>query len=152
MFHNRTLNNKINRLHERALRIVYPNTNLTFEELLEIDNSVTIHHKNLQRLATEMYQVKHNLSPEPVCKIFKDNNLQYELRNNRCWETEKTRTVLYGTQTIRYRGPKTWALVPDEIKNFQPLALFKQKIKSWKPNGCTCRLCKTFVPELGFVD
>ena len=32
MFHNRTLNNKINRLHERALRIVYPNTNLTFEE------------------------------------------------------------------------------------------------------------------------
>ena len=45
MFHNRTLNNKINRLHERALRIVYKNANLTFQELLELDNSVSIHHK-----------------------------------------------------------------------------------------------------------
>ena len=55
MFHNRTLNNKINRLHERALQIVYKNDKLTFQELLDMDNSITIHQKNLQRLATEMY-------------------------------------------------------------------------------------------------
>ena len=30
MFHNRTLNNKINKLHERALRIVYKDNNSTF--------------------------------------------------------------------------------------------------------------------------
>ena len=42
MFHNRTLNNKINRLHERALRLVYDDENLSFEELLELDNSMTI--------------------------------------------------------------------------------------------------------------
>ena len=45
MCHNRTLNNKINSLHERALRIVYKNTNLTFQELLEKDGTVTIHQK-----------------------------------------------------------------------------------------------------------
>ena len=37
MFHNRTINNKINRLHERALRLVYDDENLSFEELLELD-------------------------------------------------------------------------------------------------------------------
>ena len=58
MFHNRTLNNKINRLHEKALRIVYTNANLTFRELLDKDESVTIHHRNLQRLAIEMYKIK----------------------------------------------------------------------------------------------
>ena len=58
MFHNRTLNNKINRLHERALRIVYKNEKLTFQELLDKDDSVTIHHRNLQRVATEMYKKK----------------------------------------------------------------------------------------------
>ena len=41
-----------------ALRIVYKNDNLTFQELLEKDNSVTVHHKNLQRLAIEMYKNK----------------------------------------------------------------------------------------------
>ena len=57
MFHNRTLNNKINKLHERALRIVYTDEHLTFQELLDKDNSVTIHHKNLQRLVVEMYKI-----------------------------------------------------------------------------------------------
>ena len=58
MFHNRTLNNKINKLHERALRLVYKNENLSFIELLDMDNSVTIHQTNPQTLAIEMYKVK----------------------------------------------------------------------------------------------
>ena len=56
MFHSRNLNNKINRIHERALRLVYQN-NLSFAELLDLDNSVTVHQKNLQVLATEIYKV-----------------------------------------------------------------------------------------------
>ena len=45
MFHSRIMNNKINKLHERALRVVYNNNNLTFQELLDLDNAVTIHQK-----------------------------------------------------------------------------------------------------------
>ena len=63
MFHSRTLNNRINRIHERALRTVYKDPSLTFQELLYRDNSVTIHHPNLQKLAIEMYKVTNNLSP-----------------------------------------------------------------------------------------
>ena len=63
MFHNRTLNNEINKLHERPLRIVYKNDSLTFQELLDKDNSITIHQRNLQRLATEMYKVENKTSP-----------------------------------------------------------------------------------------
>ena len=62
MHHSRTLNNKINKLHERALRLVYKDHISTFEELLLQDGSFTIHHRNFQKLAMEMYKVKHNLS------------------------------------------------------------------------------------------
>ena len=48
MFHSRILNNKINKVHERALRLVYKNDDLNFQELLDLDNSVTIHQNNLQ--------------------------------------------------------------------------------------------------------
>ena len=57
MCHSKTLNNKINKLHERALRLVSDDKQSTFEELLNIDKSVTIHHRNLQVLATELYKV-----------------------------------------------------------------------------------------------
>ena len=57
MFHGCNLNNKINRIHERALRLIYQN-NSSFSELLDLDNSVTVHQKNLQVLVTEIYKVK----------------------------------------------------------------------------------------------
>ena len=57
------IDNKINKLHERALRIVYRDENTTFRELLNKDNSVTTHDRSLKRLATEMYKIKHHLAP-----------------------------------------------------------------------------------------
>ena len=65
----RTLNNRINKIHERALRLVYKNeTFLSFDDLLKRDRSVSIHQKNLQILATEIYKTKNDLGP----KIMKD--------------------------------------------------------------------------------
>ena len=46
-FHSRNLNNKINRLHERCLRVIYNDKTSSFEQLLENDNSVSIHHRNI---------------------------------------------------------------------------------------------------------
>ena len=48
MFHNRLLNDKIDKLHERALGFVYSGENLTFQQLLEKDNSITVHQGNLK--------------------------------------------------------------------------------------------------------
>ena len=52
MLHSRTLNNRINNIHERALRLTYKDNKSSFKQLLEKDHSVTVHHKNLQVLVT----------------------------------------------------------------------------------------------------
>ena len=150
MFYNRTLNHKINKLHERALRIVYKNDKLTFKELLEKDDSVTIHQKNLQKLATEMFRIKNKLSPLPMQELFTENINQHNLRS---WETFNLRTVKYGTETIRHMGPKTWDLVPNYIKESKSLLEFQKKIKNKrKTSECKCRLCKKYIFDLGFVN
>ena len=146
MCHSRDLNRKINKLHERALRLVYQEKNMTFEQLLEKDGTVTIHHRNLQKLAVEMYKVKNNLGPKAMQELFKPS-----IRGRNEWILPEVRTVNRGLETIRYRGPKTWELVPTDIKDSKSLSLFKKKIKNWKPVGCTCRLCKTFIKDLGYL-
>ena len=151
MFHNRTANNRINSLHERALRIVYKDFNSSFQELLDKDNTVTIHHRNLQKLATEMYKVKNGISPVMMTCIFNEVHNKYNLRNNRIWSTHNVRTVNCGTETLSFRGPKTWELLPDSIKEAKSLKEFKTKVKVWKPEGCTCRVCKTYIASLGFL-
>ena len=151
MFHSRTLNNRINRLHERALRIVYQNEELSFQELLVLAGDVTVHQKNLQRLAIEMFKVKNDIAPIPFQKIFEDTNKTYNLRNQNTWVLPSMRTVHYGTETIRYRGPLIWDSLPSDLKESTTLQAFKSKIKNIRKIDCTCRLCKTFVPNLGFL-
>ena len=152
MFHSRTLNNKINKLHERALRLVYKGDKLSFQQLLNMDNSVSIHHRNLQKLAIEIFKVKKNLSPSFMNTVFPLSQNPYNLRTNRTFKTENIRTVNYGSETISYRGPQTWALVPSHIKSSSTLQEFKAKIKLWKPDGCKCRICKIYIPNLGFIN
>ena len=147
MCHSRGLNHKINKLHERALRVVYKNKNLTFEQLLEKDKSFTIHERNIQKLATEMYKVKNNLCPKPFQELFNPST-----RGKGDWVLPKVTNVNTGLETIRYRGPKTWELVPEEIKMAKTLSMFKDKIKNWKPSGCICRLCKLYVKDVGYVS
>ena len=92
MFHSRGLNNRINKIHERTLRLVYKNDKSTFEELLMKDNSFTIHDRNLQVLATEIYKVINNISPAITKSIFKIKNTPYNLRSrvNLCTNNVKT--------------------------------------------------------------
>ena len=80
MFHSRKLNNRINTIQERALRLVYKDKISNFQKLLEIDNSVTIHEKVLQILVTEIFKTKKNLSPEIMNSIFIQRNIPYSLR------------------------------------------------------------------------
>ena len=54
MCHDCTINNKINRLHKRCLRIVYNDNKLSFQELLDKDKGVTMYVKNVRALAIEL--------------------------------------------------------------------------------------------------
>ena len=90
----------INKPHERALWIVYSNGDLTFKELLEKANSITIHQRNTQRLAIEMYKINNHLSPLPMRQLFTEKLNIHDLRNKRCWETYNVRTVIYGTEAV----------------------------------------------------
>ena len=70
IFLSRKLNSRINRLHERALIILYQDFAFSFAELLENDNSATIHNRNIQLQATELFKVKNVLSLPFTNSIF----------------------------------------------------------------------------------
>ena len=56
--HDRKIENKINKIQERALRIAYRDNTSQFKELFEKDNSASVHQKNLQLLMNEIYKTK----------------------------------------------------------------------------------------------
>ena len=101
MCHSHTNNNKINRRHERCLRIVYNDKQSSFNELLEKDGSVSIHMRNIQILATEMYKLINNLSSPTMNRVFKLNSdSRYNLRQISQFSKPLVKSVYYGTESI----------------------------------------------------
>ena len=156
MFHNRTLNNRINRIHEGALRIVYRDKTANFTKFLQKDNAVTAHQRNLQVLATQAYKVKMSFAPKLVKKHFPLSTHAYHsthlcMRSTYKFKLENIKTAHYDTESLSLLGPKNWELVPLEIKSSHSLEEFKKKIKSWISENCPCKLCKTYLHYIGFI-
>ena len=152
MCHSRSNNRKINMLHERCLRIIYNDQQSSFTELLNKDNSVSIHIRNIQRLVIEMFRFYNGLSPPLMINMFKlkaENS--YNLRQVSEFSRPMVKSVFHGTESISYLGPKIWDILPEKLKNIDNLEHFKKEIKTWKPDNCPCRLCKVYIESVAFL-
>ena len=81
MFCSSSLNNLINRIHERALRLIHNDHVSTFQEILEITKEKAIHQNNLECLAKEIHKLLNGLSPPIMNGPFMIRNNNYNLRN-----------------------------------------------------------------------
>ena len=147
------MNHKINHIHERALRLVYQDYTTSFEGLLKKDNSLTFHQRNIHQVAIEMFKVKHDLSPPFMKEIFTYLRNEKGTRSGDTFLRPSVDSVYKGDQSLRSFGPIVWNdMLPSRLKSCQSLSEFKTNIKSWIPDNCPCKLCKTYIPGLGYAN
>ena len=114
------------------------------------DKSVSIHHRNIQKVATEMFKVKNNLCPESIKNLF--CLIETKTRSNASFRRPNVNTVYNGDQSLRSFGPIVWdAMLPQKFKTITDLEEFKKKIRAWTPDNCPCRLCKDYIANIGFI-
>ena len=121
MFYSRHENNQISHLHERALRSVYNDYELTFENLLELDNLVSIHHRNIRLLSIELYKVKHNISNQVMSELFNLRNINYDFPSQADFELGLIYTTACGLLSLKYFAPEIWNIAPIGIRNSDSL-------------------------------
>ena len=106
MMHSRSINNKIKRIHQWVLRIIYKGKFSTFENLLEKYKAVKIHVRNMQVLVTEMFKVNNSIASKIINDIFNFSNLTYNLWNKKVFVLGHVKTVYFGTESLSYQGSK----------------------------------------------
>ena len=152
MFRSRKTKNRVNKIHEKALTLVYDGSPyLSFDELLIKDKSVSIYQKHLQLLSTEIFKMKNGVSTGLTEDIFHLINKPYDLRNNRILFRKRNRTVFYGTESLSSLTPRIWKLIPQWLKDEIELSQLKTKIKAWTTSQCPCTLCKKYIGHVGFI-
>ena len=94
----------------------------------------------------EVFKIKYGLAPPIMNSMLVERRSICNLRNFQEFETEKKRTVNYGLKSFSYRSPQLCMALPKKIKDIEVLTLFKNTC-----SNCPCRLCKFFVPSLGYL-
>ena len=148
-FHFRITSNIIaHNLYIHFLRAVYCDKNTTYKVLLARANLPTSINRRLQEIAIVMYKVKNNLCPSYIRDIFHPNDSRYNLRDSQDFAIPRANTTTYGKHSLRYIGPVLWSKLRGNIKNSEPISIFKKQIRKVDMerlilnNDCkNCQLC-----------
>ena len=81
MFCSKTSSNMINRVHERAFKVILSDDLSDFKSLLQNNRNIRSHHENIQSLMIEMFKTKNELAPPIMDSMFERRNEPYNLRN-----------------------------------------------------------------------
>ena len=113
------------------------------------DVSVTIHQCNIQLVALEMFKVKNEICPAIMEGLF---HCDTNSKSGKDFFGAKVKTEYKGKHSLRYFGPLVWDyMLPENLKAITSIDEFKIEVRKWVPESCPCRLCKTYVSQIGFV-
>ena len=79
MFTAKELNKKINRIHEKSLRLVLNDHQSTLDEILDTLNEKVIHQQCIDSLLTEVYKFLNGYSPHIMNDVFHLRQNTYNL-------------------------------------------------------------------------
>ena len=111
----------------------------------------TIHQNNLESFARKIYKFLNSLSPLIKNIAFMIRNNKYNQSNFQCLYSTNWRTVKYGTETVMYRAPQIWNLVPEKSKYASPFDIFQKKIRKWKGEKSPYRIDKAYIQHVDFI-
>ena len=118
-----------NKVHERALRVILNDHKSDFETLLQNNNDVCNHHRNIQTLLIEIFKIKKGFAPPIMESILKGRKNTYNVRNFQEFGREKKRSVYFGLETMNYRSPQLWSLLPEHMTQFNSVDQFKRSVR-----------------------
>ena len=146
MFHSRETNRIINKLHERALRLLYNdyNYNSTFGTSLQKGNTFSIRHpihENIGCLLLEFFKSIYGVTGNEILKKYSQTDLRVPSVNSN----------YEGLNLLRYCSAVIWPFLPVNLQNVKLLSEFNLFIRKLIPSDCRRILCETYVDDFVFV-
>ena len=111
MFCRKKLYLKIQKIHHKALKVVY-NSNKNYNELLRDNNEFSIHQRHLRALRCEVFKSLSNLNPEFMWSYFFFKNITYNIRNGPLLRLPSAKSTSYGINSVLFRVCLLWNSLP----------------------------------------
>ena len=149
MFCSKNSTKKINAAHERSFRFFLKDYKSPL--LLEEVHQIIFHQRCINSLMIKVYKYLNGHSPDIMNDIFKLKENMYNPQNFHIFQTDNPRLLKDGLDAIPYCTDQLWQQVPIDICETASLALFKNRIKTWKCEESPCRSCKIFIQNVEYI-
>ena len=123
-----TNSNKIEKIQERCLRIIYKDYESSYHRLLGMANITTLVISRLRILILEVFKSIRQLNPKCISDLFEVKSLGYSLRNHVKVLQPKRRTTTYGLRTVSYTGAKLWNDLFPLLCDVEEIDVFKSSL------------------------
>ena len=135
---------KIENLQKRALRFLYNDYEISYDELLLKLNRATMNVNRLRILFTEIYKTINSLNPEFMRELFSLRETSRLVREKYMLNLNIPvhNQVTFGSKSLRVFKPKVWNNLPYHIKSSENRESFRMII-TWNDTRCNCKVWNT---------
>ena len=131
---------KLEKIQERALRFVFNDKCSSYDDLMKKADAVPVRLYLMSVRLLDVFKIVKGYAPLYLSDIFRDKNVNYELRDGNILDVPRFNKVMHGHYSLGYMGAKMWNHLPTHFKTTESINGFKNKLKTWY--GCDCGLCK----------
>ena len=133
-----TNNKKIEKIHERALRILYNDTSSSYDDLIDNGNTTTMLASRLRGIVVHVFKCINDLNPACLNDMYEIKEIPYGMRKSKKLVQPKTITTTFGLRSLSYVGAKLWNELPFDVDSGIDLDIFqfRNMLKSLKAPVC----------------
>lgn len=104
--------------------LTYSDNASTFDELLEINDSISFYQVNLESLDIVQYHMVDDLFPE-VIRDFLDHSASCNTKNRWTYHSVLVKSLKFSAESFFHPSSKIWNIVPEEMENLLLVACRK---------------------------
>ena len=141
MFCKITIYFKMQKTHRKTLRVIYQ-LDESYENLLNLDNSVSLHQRHLRFLVTEIFKSVSKTNPKFMWSYFSSKNLSYNLRKGPSLSLPSAKSTVHETNSVHFKSMFIWKNLPYFVISSASVFEFKRNLKTLGSTDCSCIICK----------
>ena len=124
------------KIHHKTLKVIYQ-SDASYDDLLQLSNSVSLHQQHLQFLLTEIHNSTGILNPQFMWSYLKYGEVPYNLRRGPVLFIPPARSTTYCTNSVHFLGSLIWKHL---VKSSRSISEFKNSIKKFGNIDCGCKI------------
>lgn len=140
-FCSKSSTNKMEKIQERALRFINNDFRSSLQDLLSSTHTSPLHVGRMKQMASEVFKIVNDMSPEYIKDLITIKNASYNFRNENQATVPQVRSTRYGLRSFRYEAARIWNSLPNELRKAESYPQFRRLLHAWDGVICKCPSC-----------